>query len=88
MFIRMTDELMDMPADTLALGQMVQSIVTWGDGAFSTTSPLAIVPDTGATILRPEIADIIRAVYDPVMPVAANDPAHALRVFARIGAGA
>ena len=85
MFIRMTDELMDMPADTLALGQMVQSIVTWGDGAFSTQSPLAIFPDTGALILRPEIADLIRAAYDPIMPVAADDASHALRLFARMG---
>jgi hypothetical protein len=33
--------------------------------------------------LRPEIAGVIRAVYDPVLPGVARDPAHALRVAAR-----
>lgn len=31
-----------------------------------------------------ELADLIRAAYDPVMPVAATDPSHALRLAARL----
>lgn len=33
-----------------------------------------------------ELADLIRAAYDPVMPVAATDPSHALRLAARLNA--
>lgn len=35
-----------------------------------------------------DLADLIRAAYDPVMPVAATDPSHALRLTARLTAGA
>lgn len=31
-----------------------------------------------------DMADLIRAAYDPSMPVAATDPSHALRLFARM----
>lgn len=31
-----------------------------------------------------ELAALIRAAYDPTMPVAASDPSHALRLFARL----
>lgn len=33
------------------------------------------------------LAALIRAAYDPVLPVAATDPAHALRLAARLAAG-
>ncbi|MCZ0962122.1 hypothetical protein [Paracoccus benzoatiresistens] len=33
----------------------------------------------------PDLAALIRAAYDPVLPVAATDPAHALRLAARMG---
>lgn len=84
-FLRMEGELARMPAETLALSQVVQVILLWGDGAFARVSPLAVAG--GATILRPEIADVIRAAYDPVMPPAAQDKSHALRLFARVQAG-
>jgi hypothetical protein len=35
-------------------------------------------------MLRPEIADVIRAAYDPVMPSMARDASHALRIAARV----
>ncbi len=85
-FIRMSGSMVEMQADTLALGQAVQAILMWGEAAFATKSPLAVLPDGGAVILRPEIAALIEAGYDPVMPVAANDKSHALRLFARMGA--
>lgn len=34
----------------------------------------------------PEMAALIRAAYDPVLPLAATDPAHALRLAARMAA--
>lgn len=34
---------------------------------------------------RREMAALIRAAYDPVLPVAGTDPAHALRLSARLG---
>ncbi|MEY8830338.1 hypothetical protein AB9K34_18330 [Sedimentitalea sp. XS_ASV28] len=82
-FVRMDDALSELPAETLALGQVVQVILLWSDVAFRERSPLALVEDT--TILRPDIASVIRAAYDPAMPVAAADGAHALRLFARLG---
>ncbi|WP_420826226.1 hypothetical protein [Shimia biformata] len=59
-------------------------MLTWGDKAFEAQSPLALHPENGATILRPEIAAVIAAAYDRMMPVAAGDTSHALRLFARL----
>ena len=83
-FLRMDDQLSLVPAETLALSQIVQSIVLWSDVAFREASPLAVAGDT--TVLRPDIAQVIRAGYDPVMPVVAQDSSHALRLFARMEA--
>ncbi|MEO1152843.1 MAG: hypothetical protein AAFV31_08200 [Pseudomonadota bacterium] len=84
-FIRMDKHMSAVPAETLALNQVVQSILLWSDTAFTRTSPLAVVPDNGTTILRPDIAGLIRAAYDPVLPAFADDPSHGLRLFARMG---
>ena len=83
-FIRMDDELSGIPADVLALGLAVQIIVLWSDLAFRDRSPLAQAG--GHVILRPDVAAVIRAAYDPVLPVAARERAHALRLAARTGA--
>jgi len=83
-FLRMSGEMADVPVETLALTQSVQVIVMWGDGAFAEVSPLAVLPDTGATILRPEIAGVIAAAYERMMPPSAADKSHALRLFARL----
>ncbi len=83
-FVRMTAEMARLPAETLALAQAVQVIVTWGERAFAGTSPLAVLPESGATVLRPEIAGVIVAAYDRMMPVAAQDASHALRLYARL----
>ncbi len=82
-FIRMDDALSQVPAETLALSQAVQVILLWSDTAFTDRSALAVAGET--TILRPEIGALIRAAYDPVLPSVATDPAHALRLGARIG---
>ncbi|MCA8884899.1 MAG: hypothetical protein KDA50_14295 [Rhodobacteraceae bacterium] len=85
-FLRMDKALSSQPAETLALGQVVQSVLLWSDTAFRQMSPLAVLPGGGPTILRPEIGDLIRAAYDPVLPPVAGDPSHALRLFARMRA--
>lgn len=84
-FLRMDKALSKMPAESLALGQVVQSLLLWSDQAFATRSPLAVAE--GHTILRPDIAGLIRAAYDPVLPVQAEDRSHALRLYARMRAG-
>ena len=82
-FVRMDHELAQMSADALFLMQVVQSFLVWSDRAFQYQSPLAIAPN-GHTVLRTEVADVIRAAYDPVLPVMAQDSSHALRLFARL----
>ena len=71
-----------MSADTLALSQAAQTILLWSDMAFRKQSPLAGI--NGTTVLRPEIAGVIRAAYDPVLPVMARDTSHAMRLAARV----
>lgn len=82
-FVRMDAALAEVPAETLALSQMVQAMLLWSDRAFVGGSPLAMAGEVA--VLRPEIGAILRAAYDPVMPLVAEDPSHALRLFARIG---
>lgn len=88
-FVRMDDDLDSVPAEVLALNQAVQMILLWSDRAFTGASPLARLPGgeagPGRVILRPEIAAVIRAAYDPVLPAAARDKSHALRLSARAG---
>jgi hypothetical protein len=81
-FLRMDEHLATVSADTLALSQAVQTILLWSDKAFDQQPPLALVE--GNAVLRPEIADVIRAAYDPIMPHSAQDASHALRLAARI----
>lgn len=82
-FLRMDEHLSAVPAATLALSQAVQTILLWSDVAFADAAPLAAMPD-GQVILRPDIAGVIRAAYDPVLPAMSRDPAHALRLAARL----
>lgn len=84
-FLRMSGQLRDMPAETLALNEAVQAVLSWSETAFATRSPLGVAPN-GTVVLRPEIAALIRAAHDPVLPAVAVDPAHALRLAARIEA--
>ncbi|SDE48096.1 hypothetical protein [Limimaricola pyoseonensis] len=82
-FLRMKGEAADVPADVLALSQAVLAMLTWSETAFDAESPLASAPD-GTVVLKPEIAQLIRAAYDPVLPAASDDPATALRIAARM----
>jgi hypothetical protein len=83
-FVRMDAALDEVPAETIALQQAVQLILLWSDQAFTETSPLAQAK--GVTVLRPEIAAVIAAAYDRVLPAVAKDPSHALRLAARLTA--
>jgi len=81
-FLRMDDHMAAVSADTLALGQAVQTILLWSDRAFADKAPLAMIE--GTAVLRPDVAQVIRAAYDPVMPAVAQDASHALRLAARM----
>lgn len=83
-FVRMDAALAEMLAEELALGQVVRVMLDWGEGAFAMRSPLAKVG--GRVVLRPKVAAVIRAAYDPVLPGAATDVSHALRLYARAAA--
>lgn len=83
-FVRMDAAMSQAPAETIALSQIVQTILLWSDTAFLGTSPLAILRAGGPAILKPQIADLIRAAYDPILPAQATDPSHALRLAARL----
>ena len=82
-FLRVDEALEQLGADSLALSQAVQVMLLWSQDAFRETSPLAVL-ESGVTVLRPEIAAVLRAAYDPIMPARADDPSHALRLHARI----
>src|SRR5574343_408977 len=69
-FLRMDEALSAVSAETLCLSQAVQTILLWSDRAFHGVSPLALAG--GQVILRPEIAGVIRAAYDPVLPAVAR----------------
>jgi len=84
-FLRVDEHLSAVPVQTLALSQIVQSYLLWSDMAFKERSPLAVAGEK--TILRPDVAGLIRAAYDPVLPPAAMDASHALRLYARMQAG-
>jgi hypothetical protein len=84
-FLRIGGALAEQPAEDLALSQAVQVMLLWSDAAFSEASPLARIGD--GVILRPEIAGLLRAAYDPVMPPVSQDRTHALRLAARLGRG-
>nr|WP_146587196.1 hypothetical protein [Puniceibacterium confluentis] len=86
-FLRMDAALGALSADALALGQAVQTLLLWSDGAFAKWSPLGEIAD-GRVVVRPEIAALIRAAYDPVLPAMTQDSSHALRLFARSGGDA
>jgi hypothetical protein len=81
-FLRMDEVLMAVPAGDLALAQAVQVICLWSDRAFVESAALVLVD--GRAVLRPEIAAVIRAGYDPVLPAVARDASHALRLAARV----
>ncbi len=84
-FVRMGGAMDDVPADVIALSQATQALLLWSDTMFTQDSPLAQT-ESGA-VIRPDVANVLRAAYDPVLPSAARDASHALRLYARLIAG-
>ena len=80
-FVRMDAEMSKVAAEDIALAQAVQTILLWSDVAFMDKGPLGRLGEQ--VVLRPDIAALVRAGYDPTMPAVANDPSHALRLSAR-----
>ncbi|MCC5986744.1 MAG: hypothetical protein JJT95_03615 [Pararhodobacter sp.] len=83
-FVRLDAAMAELPATDLALLQAVQAILLWSDRGYAGMAPFLRGKD-GAALLRPELAALIRAAYDPVLPDAASDASHALRLAARLG---
>ena len=82
-FICMDHNLASVSAEVLCLNQVVQMFLLWSDDAFKEKSP-TLITNNGAVILNPIIGDIVRAVYEPTMPIVSTDKSHALRAQARI----
>jgi hypothetical protein len=86
-FLRLDRHMAALPAETVALSQAVHAALLWSDEAFLGPGNAMMARNTsGHTVLRPEIAAVIRAAYDPVLPDVSRDPAHALRLAARASA--
>ncbi len=85
-FLNMKGALADVPAADLSLSLAVQTLLLWSDGAFRDRPAVAYGPE--GAVLRSEIAALLRAAYHPTLPAAAGDASHALRLSARIAAGA
>lgn len=83
-FVRMDSYLEQIPAETLALVQAAQTMLVWSDKAFVDGSPVVRAPEGDAVLLSPDVAAVIRAAYDPVLPNMAQDESHALRLAARV----
>lgn len=81
-FVRMDEGQADTPAADLALALAVRVIVLWSDTGLSAHPPLARA--RGVAVLDPQVAALIAAAYDRVLPPAATDPSHALRLAARL----
>ena len=82
-FVCMDENLKTVSAEVLCLNQVVQMFLLWSDEAFKSKSP-TLIAKNGRVMLNPVVSDIIKAVYDPIMPIVSNDKSHALRVRARI----
>ncbi len=81
-FIKMGGAMDEVPAEVIALSQAAQAMLLWSDCAFTQDSPLA--QSELGPILRPDVANLLRAAYNPLLPVADRDSAHSLRLYARL----
>ena len=81
--IRVDDATERLSLQTLGTSETFQSLLTFGENAFDTHSPIATIQVNNLCIVKPEYAAVVRAAYDPALPAASNDPAHGLRVSAR-----
>ncbi len=82
--LRLDDDLARLDPRALALSQAVFALLLWSDRAFLSESPLALTETR--PVIRTEIAALVRAGYDPALPAASTDPAHAAALGARMAA--
>ena len=81
--LRLDGRMAEIPAEVIALTQAVQVMLLWGERAFAVTK--ALVVQDGRAVLSTEVAALIRAAYDRLLPDVSRDPSHALRLAARVG---
>lgn len=74
LFLRVDEAVAESSAHLVMLDQAARSILTW--------QPEAILVEDG--VLRPDVAAVLKAAYDPVLPNATSDKSHALRLAARL----
>jgi hypothetical protein len=84
LFLRMKGEVANIPVRTLATGETLQSLLVWGEEAFKSESPIAVIKENGICIVKPNYAALVRAAYDPTLPVSAVDISHAMRLHPRV----
>ena len=77
-------ELASVSVQTLAMGQMLKSILLWSPKAFATESPIAIINKNNSCIVKPFYEALLKACYDATLPDFSMDKTHALRVQARV----
>lgn len=82
-FLRMRGAQAQRPAEEIGLETAVKAMLDWGPHAFAARSPL-IRGDDGIARLHPATAALVIAAYDRILPAAADDASHALRLFARL----
>ncbi len=81
-FLRMSGALADVPADVLALDQALRLLAPFAEGGLSAGD--TVVDGPGGATIAPRMAALLRALYDPMMPDAATEASHALRLAARL----
>ena len=82
--LKYDSDLSSVSIQTLALSQMLQSILLWSPSAFTEESPIAIIKNSKRCVIKPFYAALIKAAYDPILPDYSLDEAHALRLEARV----
>ena len=86
-FVRMGGALAEAPADVLAMQEALGLVLTWAPGALE-RAPAAMAPlqrdEDGRLGLSAPAARLLAAAHDPALPAVADDPSHALRLWARM----
>ena len=82
--LKYDSELASVSLQTLAVSQMLQSILLWSPNAFKHESPIAIIEKTNRCVVKPFYAALVKAAYDPTLPNFSQDESHAVRLAARV----
>lgn len=79
----MSGAIADVPIQILTTGETFQCLALWSNDAFANDSPIGVIEENGLCVVKPDYASLLRAAYDPVLPVNVEDPAQMMRVAAR-----